>query len=88
LRGADSARDAARRSSSATYIATPESEFRLAASTILNWRRPRFTGVESIVPWLKIADRLPRKHTMEDPSVADAWTLAKKRTRVRNRAAI
>jgi hypothetical protein len=45
-------------------------------------------GIESIVPWLKIADRLPRKHTMQDPSVADAWTLAKKRARVRKRSAV
>lgn len=43
-------------------------------------------GVESMVPWLAIEDGLPRKHTMEDPSVADAWARAKKRARPKRRA--
>ena len=38
-------------------------------------------GVESMVPWLTIDDDLPRKHTMEDPSVAEAWARVKKRVR-------
>ncbi len=36
-------------------------------------------GVESMVPWFAIDDDLPRKHTMEDPSVAEAWARVKKR---------
>jgi adenylate cyclase len=42
-------------------------------------------GVESMVPFLKIEDDLPRKHTMEDPSVAEAWARVKKRARLKKR---
>ncbi len=30
-------------------------------------------GSESEVPWLRIADGLPHKHTMDDPEVAERW---------------
>jgi len=32
-----------------------------------------------MVPWFAIDDDLPRKHAMEDPSVAEAWARVKKR---------
>ena len=36
-------------------------------------------GSESEVPWLKIADGLPHKRTMDDPAVVKAWRAAKAR---------
>ena len=42
-------------------------------------------GIESMVPWLAIDDDLPRKHTMEDPAVAEAWARVKKRARPKKR---
>src|SRR3981081_3457000 len=43
-------------------------------------------GIESKARWLGIDDALPRKHTMEDPSVAEAWARVKKRARPKKRA--
>jgi hypothetical protein len=39
-------------------------------------------GSESELKWLKIADRLPHKHTMEDPAVAAAWKRVRRTRRV------
>ncbi|MGO9602157.1 MAG: GFA family protein [Candidatus Binataceae bacterium] len=36
-------------------------------------------GSESEIPWLKISDRLPHKHTMDDPAVAAAWQQLRRR---------
>lgn len=38
-------------------------------------------GSESELPWLKIADGLPHKHTLDDPEVAMRWARAKAKPR-------
>jgi hypothetical protein len=40
-------------------------------------------GSESELPWLKIADRLPHKHTLDDPEVAKRWARIKVTARKR-----
>jgi len=58
---------------------------RRAAQRVREWATAE-VAPGRLVPWLAIDDDLPRKHTMEDPAVAEAWARVKKRARPKKRA--